>query len=173
MIHHIQGNAAQPDDSHCIIAHVCNNRGGWGAGFTGSLDKAFRHVPGPKGAYKDLVYQEKNAGGDWEKRLLGISQFWPQDRLHDSEDIRVVNMIAQNGYASHTQPCVLDYNALNVCLHTLYTIADILCVAYKFEIPVHMPRIGAGLAGGDWDVILPMIAKAATVETYIYTPPSS
>ena len=58
----------------------------------------------------------------------------------------VVNMIAQDGYPRNGE-CALDYQALRSCLDSVSS------HALRMGASVHCPRIGAGLAGGDWELI--------------------
>ena len=77
---------------------------------------------------------------------LGEIQFVPAEK-----HIAVVNMIAQGLVGS----VPLRYYALGACLQKLYRIAD----EHKYQI--YMPKIGAGLACGDWTFILRMIEECA------------
>lgn len=120
---------------HSIIAHICNNRGGWGKGFSGALSKRWRQ---PEARYREYV-------SDQYLDVLGSVQFvWVQKGIY------VANMIAQDGYSKPGRPAI-SYNALELCLGELCKFAR----GYS----VQMPRIGTGLAGGDWAVIEPMIVR--------------
>jgi O-acetyl-ADP-ribose deacetylase (regulator of RNase III) len=71
------------------------------------------------------------------------------------KDIEVVNMIAQNGIKKFHHPKGLryvDYDAVAKCLSKV--------AAYiGGGKSVHMPRIGAGLGGGSWEVISGIIKE--------------
>lgn len=135
-ITYITGDATNPPPP-AIIAHICNNKGGWGAGFTGALSSRW---PSLKEQYK-LTLRQRNQG-------LGDAQF-----IFAQSNIIIANMIAQDGY-SRPGRAAIDYGALQLCLSQLCKIAQ-RYPAYG----VHMPRIGTGLAGGDWTVIEPMIVR--------------
>jgi O-acetyl-ADP-ribose deacetylase (regulator of RNase III) len=129
-ITYLAGDATRPIRTPAIIAHICNNAGGWGAGFSGALSRRWNGA--------EQVYRHSFRFGN--QRLGSIQKAWV------TKSILVVNMIAQNGYSKPGKPAI-DYPALAVCL------SDLAAVAKLYNMPVHMPRIGTGLAGGDWAVI--------------------
>lgn len=136
MIHYIEGDATEPHWRPMVIAHICNNRGGWGKGFVKAISKRWK---APEQEYRLAA----KAG---ELQLGAIQIVLVEDNLW------VANLVAQDGYASARRPCALDYAALQRCLRELARWCrecDVLSIA--------MPRIGTGLAGGDWDVIEPII----------------
>jgi hypothetical protein len=74
-----------------------------------------------------------------------------QTRLSPAEgDVSVFSMIAQHGYGPSVRPRI-RYHALRACLVQLGKVASDLGAS------VHMPLIGAGQAGGDWNVISELI----------------
>jgi hypothetical protein len=86
-----------------------------------------------------------------------------------ADDLLVANLIGQHGIAGRgtTKPPV-RYDAIGTGLQTVRDRA--LCDGAS----VHMPRIGAGLAGGDWQRIEPIILAilvsadvAVTVYDYV------
>ena len=116
-----------------IIPHVCNNAGGWGAGFVLALSRKWKE---PEIAYRSL--------GSY---ILGEVQFvW----VHSG--IVVANMIAQHGYGAHDRKIPLDYGALGNCM---CKVGDWQHNDLQFSITA--PRFGAGLAGGKWGEIETMI----------------
>lgn len=141
MITYVTGDATYPvGDGPKAILHICNNRGGWGAGFTGALTKRW---PDPELLYRHWFFRER------QSFVLGAVQ---RVDIRAEPGLTVVNMIAQDGYATRANPTALDYAALDVCLHE-----------YVRTRPdgesVHMPRIGSGLAGGDWDQVAFLISE--------------
>lgn len=125
-----------------VLAHVCNDAGGWGKGFVLALS---RHWPEPEAAYRQWSRGRSSAGTKFE---LGRIQPVRVDEGH-----WVVNMIAQHGYASRTNPVALRYDALADCL------GKVASWAGAHDAGVRMPRIGCGLAGGSWDEIEPLIER--------------
>ncbi len=113
-----------------IIAHVVNDAGGWGKGFVRAVS---RRWPVAERAYRALTPAE---------RVLGRIQVVPV-----APELWVANLVAQHGLRSRTNPCPLDYAALERCLQALALVAE------TKQASVHLPRLGAGLAGGDWEQI--------------------
>jgi len=154
-INYVTGDATQPVSTPAIIAHICNNRGGWGAGFTGALSKRW---PRAEEYYR-------HCWGEKLEHSLGHVQI-----VRISPDIIVANMIAQDGYSRPGKPAI-RYSALENCLDKVRGCA--LYIRY-IQWSVHMPRIGTGLAGGDWAVIEPMIVRELCekgVEVTVYDLP--
>lgn len=160
MIFHIKGDATQPSKNgkNKIIAHVCNNLGFWGKGFVLSLSWRW---PFLKEEYQKFVHKNKKEG----LPLLGRTFFSEVE-----EDILVANMIAQQGIRPMNGLPPIRYEALSDCLEKVAEKAK------STNSNVHMPKIGAGLAGGDWNVIEEMIKSKicgsdGSVSVYIYTLP--
>lgn len=139
------GDATAPTgDGPYLIAHVCNDIGGWGRGFVLALS---RRWPLAEQQYRTWYRDHAPA-----TLRLGEVQF-----VNPEPAIWVANMVAQHGIgpaADGTPP--IRYDALERCLNTTAARARVLGAT------VHMPRIGAGLAGGDWTRIEPMIRTALT-----------
>lgn len=160
MIYKIEGDVTKPDfttSDVVIIAHVCNNLGGWGAGVSGSIGRAF---PAAKQYYLGFMACADEFSIDCDL-LLGKNLV-----VNVDSNLVVVNMIAQNGYASVKNPVAIDMHSLEVCLIDLYNWAKY--VSKENSVSIHLPKIGSGLGGGNWDEILECIEKYATIDTYIY-----
>ena len=70
------------------------------------------------------------------------------------QSIVVANLIVQHGIASRsTKTPPVRYDAIREGL------GKIAAQARAIHASVHMPRIGCGLAGGDWSRIEPLIAE--------------
>jgi O-acetyl-ADP-ribose deacetylase (regulator of RNase III) len=138
-IHYCIGDATAPSaPGNKIIAHICNDVGGWGKGFVAALS---RRWPQPAEAYREWFRQ----GQGFE---LGAVQFVPV-----APDIWVANMIAQHGLKPEKDIPPIRYEALRTCLRK---VAD---KAKEWQASVHMPRIGCGLAGGEWSRIEPILIE--------------
>jgi O-acetyl-ADP-ribose deacetylase (regulator of RNase III) len=142
MIHYLHGDATYPTTSPAIITHICNNRGGWGKGFVLAISKRWKQ---PEQAYRDL-----------HSRPLGHTQL-----VQVEPNIHVANLIAQSGFLSPQNPSPLNYHALAYCLKSLDTHAK------QLQADIHAPRLGTGLAGGDWNQIEQMLLSLKS-EVYIY-----
>lgn len=71
------------------------------------------------------------------------------------ESVWIVGLVAQDGYGRDGK-CYTDYKALRDCLHSLSLMLNEL---YPKE-PVLFPYgMGCGLAGGDWNIVEPLIEE--------------
>jgi O-acetyl-ADP-ribose deacetylase (regulator of RNase III) len=141
-IRYVVGDATSPQVAGCrVVAHVCNDRGGWGKGFVMAISQRW---PQPEAEYRRW-YRERTVN-DF---ALGAIQLVPV-----AIDLWVANMIGQHGTASRrsTSPPI-RYDAVAQALSRLTGSARELGAS------VHMPRIGCGLAGGRWDRIEPLITQ--------------
>jgi O-acetyl-ADP-ribose deacetylase (regulator of RNase III) len=80
-------------------------------------------------------------------------------------DVWVANMVGQHGIFRRAGGPPIRYEALGECLDAVAGHAQ------RLGASVHMPRIGAGLAGGDWSRIEPMIVAALCargIDTTVY-----
>jgi O-acetyl-ADP-ribose deacetylase (regulator of RNase III) len=137
----IKGDATSPQArGPKIIAHVCNDIGGWGAGFVVAISKRWKQ---PERDYRD--WHRHRAGNDFGLGAVRLVQVQP--------DLWVANMIGQHGIKTGSQGPPIRYNAVEQCLTTLAE------HALRLSASVHMPRIGCGLAGGTWDKIEPIITR--------------
>ena len=62
------------------------------------------------------------------------------------EGVWVASMVAQSGYGPSPRPRI-RYSALR---HALGSVRE---VALELGATIHVPRIGAGEAGGDWTIV--------------------
>ena len=122
-----------------VIAHVCNDRGGWGKGFVLALSARWSE---PEKAFRRW-YRER-AGNDF---ALGAVQL-----VQVRNDVWVANMIGQHGIKTGSAGPPVRYDAIDRALAALADHAE------QLKASVHMPRIGCGLAGGVWPRIEPLIA---------------
>jgi O-acetyl-ADP-ribose deacetylase (regulator of RNase III) len=145
------GDATAPSaEGNKIIAHICNDQGAWGRGFVLALSHRWRQ---PAAAFKTW-FREKSG---FE---LGEVQF-----VQVEPDVWVANMVAQHGLRAQNGVPPIRYEAVRACLEK---VAD---KAKELGATVHMPRIGCGLAGGEWSRIEPIIVAALCrqgIEVTIY-----
>jgi O-acetyl-ADP-ribose deacetylase (regulator of RNase III) len=139
-VDYIPGDATAPHGTGPrIIAHVCNDQGGWGKGFVLALS---HHWPQPESAYRSW-YRDRHEN-DF---ALGAVQF-----VQVADEVYVANMIGQHGYRNGPDGPPVRYPAIATALSA---VGD---RAIGLRASVHMPRIGCGLAGGRWEFIEPLIA---------------
>jgi len=130
MIKEIKGSLL---DTECIvIAHGVNCQNVMGAGVAKAL---YTKWPKVKESYHKVCEGKKAS------ELLGNVY------LTDIGGQLVANCFTQKGYGTHER--MLDYDALRSCMGGLKTFfyqwRTVKCLA--------MPRIGCGLAGGDWEKV--------------------
>lgn len=149
-ITYLKGDATNPiGTGHKVIAHVCNNKGGWGKGFVKSISKKWKE---PEELYRSVG-----------ELILGDTF-----GVEVEPDIIVFNMIAQDGYRCKDNTVAIRYDALRECFERLLNYID---WCGEKDISIHMPRIGCGLAVGSWDKIEPIIKKCFSendIQVYIY-----
>jgi O-acetyl-ADP-ribose deacetylase (regulator of RNase III) len=159
-IHYTRGDATAPRcneeqaSSAAIIAHICNDVGGWGKGFVTAISNRW---PEPEREYRQW-YAERE-GNDFG---LGQIQVVPVE-----EDLLVANMVAQHGLRPKDGIAPIRYDALEQCLDALGAHAWKLSATTveksggdsSAPASVHMPRIGCGLAGGEWDQVELLIQR--------------
>jgi len=148
------GDATLPEgDGPKVIVHVCNDVGGWGAGFVLALS---RRWPEPQQHFEDW-YARRAAAVD-PPFALGQVQF-----VAVGDDLWVANLIGQRDIVARDGVPPVRYDAIEEGLRR------VAAFAAEHDATVHMPRIGAGLAGGDWAKIEAVITRAlahASVTVY-------
>ena len=160
MIRYVEGDATNPivKTGTRVIAHVCNDAGKWGAGFSGAVSKEWSE---PEEFYRR---QRRHTA----RGKLGEVQWVFVDL-----ELAVVNMIAQEGVRGASNPKPIRYEALEVCLNKTaegcHGLIGDSSSTNKRKVTVHMPRIGCGLAGGSWDVVGPLVEEAFwDLDVYVY-----
>lgn len=168
LINYVIGDATQPQGpGPKLIVHVCNNIGAWGAGFVMAISAQDRVI---ESAYR--LWANGRPGPFVPNRpfALGNIQVVPMNPVGPTIETYVVNMIAQNGVrrSEENEGRPLSYAALRECLSKVQDVVDL------FPAPgatVHMPRIGCGLAGGEWyrveEIILQELSRYGTA-VFVY-----
>lgn len=137
----LKGDATSPQArGPKIVAHVCNDLGGWGKGFVLAISRRWAE---PERDYRR--WHRERATNDFGLGAVRVVQVQP--------DIWVANMIGQHGTRSGSNGPPIRYEAVERCLTVLAEHARQLGAS------VHMPRIGSGLAGGRWERIEPIIVE--------------
>ncbi len=152
-IQYLKGDATSPQAKGTkIIAHICNDLGGWGKGFVSAISKRWKE---PESSYRKWHRERsKNDFGLGNIQIIQVDKF-----------IYVCNMIAQRGMKTGSNGVPIRYEAVNKCLEKLSDVAK------ELNASVHMPRIGCGLAGGKWEKIAPIIEEnliKKEVDTVVY-----
>ncbi|MFD3410031.1 macro domain-containing protein [Streptomyces cyaneofuscatus] len=145
-ITYVRGDATAPQGKGVkVIAHVCNDLGGWGKGFVVALS---RRWPEPEAAYRR--WHRERAGNDF---ALGAVQF-----VQVGPYLWVANMVGQRGMRTGSKGVPVRYEAIETALGAVAVRAG------ELRASVHMPRIGCGLAGGKWSRVEPIIEGCLTGE---------
>lgn len=135
-----------------VIAHGCNCRGGFGAGFAKYLAEQY---PDARGMY---FWKYNNEG--WklgECQAVGTSTY-----DEHGNNLWIVNCATQDRYwKEYEGERLVDYDAL-------IEVFDKLNRLYKtLGTVIHMPKIGAGLAGGDWNKIKKLMESCFDEDTEV------
>jgi O-acetyl-ADP-ribose deacetylase (regulator of RNase III) len=140
-LRYVTGDATRPEgDGARIIVHCCNSHGVWGAGFVLALS---RRWPGPERQYRAWLDSAEKKG----QLPLGAVQF-----VGVEDGLVVANLIGQEGvgHAPDGTPPI-RYPAIRTGLATVREEAMRWALSSsRRRASIHMPRMGAGLAGGDW-----------------------
>jgi O-acetyl-ADP-ribose deacetylase (regulator of RNase III) len=158
MIKYIKGDATQPQGSGSrIIAHCCNDEGRWGAGFVKALT---RRWPDSENAYRLWFRTGRMLNGKVQaigKFALGSVQF-----VEVEPKLWVANLIGQHGIRRANNKAPIRYEAIQSGLFKINLQAKL------HNASIHMPRMGAGLAGGDWSRIEEIILREVQVPVTVY-----
>ena len=147
MINYRIGDATDPvgpSEEKKLILHVCNNYGGWGRGFVLALSRRWQQ---PERTYRNKRHY-----------VLGTIQIVPV-----TDKICVVNMIAQEGDSLPKKPAI-RYDALRSCLELVESGMHLI---QHVPQSIHMPRIGCGLGGGEWEKVKTILNEVFPPETNI------
>ncbi|MGX1273530.1 macro domain-containing protein [Streptomyces phaeoluteigriseus] len=138
-ITYVRGDATAPSVKGVkVIAHVCNDIGGWGKGFVPALS---RRRPEPERAYR--AWHRERATNDFGPGAVHLVQVEPY--------AWVANMVGQRGVRTGGKGVPVRYDAIDTALEHLAGRAAELGAS------VHMPRTGCGPAGGEWSRIEPLV----------------
>lgn len=134
------------DSEEKYIAHGCNCSGGFGSGFAKAVAERYPSV-------REAYLHRYNTRG-WklgEVQLLGIG---------DGSGREIANCATQLRYGKPTEGPYVSYLAIREVVRNL---------VQSWPQGFAMPKIGAGLAGGNWDIISEIINdESKDVEVRVY-----
>ena len=133
-----------------FIPHICNNIDLFGGGFAAQIAEYF---PSVKADYHLL-------GKNFLRSNLGYAQVLTvYEEPKYKHKINIVNMIAQNGIRSLSNPRPLNYYALTKSMGkvAMYINMNTGFLDKNESIEIHAPKFGSGLAGGNWSFISDLI----------------
>src|SRR5262249_10449283 len=138
-ITYVKGDATCPQAKGVkIICHVCNDLGGWGKGFVLAVSKRWKE---PEANYR--AWHAGKEGSD-----LGPVRF-----VRVEPRVGVATRIGQHGMKRGSSGPPVRYGAIAACL------GKVAAKARELKASVHVPRIGCGLAGGEWSKVEPLIEE--------------
>lgn len=150
MIEHITGNVF--DTTAPIIAHGCNCVGGFGSGVAGYIAQQYPSVR--------QWYRWKFKTEGWK---LGDIQPIP---VFDYKKV-IINCATQHDCGGDPNVRYVNYDAIATCMEQVRDYATNL-----LNNPVvAIPKIGAGLANGDWSIIEEIIGGVFSgkhIQIYTY-----
>jgi O-acetyl-ADP-ribose deacetylase (regulator of RNase III) len=126
-----------------VITHGCNCLSTMGAGIAPQMAKAF----GCDKFEMELIGPDINKLGniDYQTMVLGENAVWSLEDFKNNRnepELIVINSYTQYHYGGQKP---LDYEALTLCLRK---------INHQFKGKhIGLPKIGAGLAGGNWNRI--------------------
>jgi O-acetyl-ADP-ribose deacetylase (regulator of RNase III) len=163
-IQYVIGDATRPCTSThlAMIVHCCNDIGAWGAGFVLALDRAFQGKPGTQ--YRTWATHKSQIPGTTGRFTLGEVQYVTVTTAAGVPAL-VCNIIGQHG--TGPQPRKLRrspgppvrYWALAHGLKHVQNHARTLSGVMGVPVSIHCPRMGCGLAGGDWQKVEKILSK--------------
>ena len=154
---HVQGDALKPRGSgDKVLVHVVNDRTPrWGGGFALAVG---RHWPAVQ---RDFI--------SWVEEDRGRLRLGSHRVVETAPGLYVASIVAMHGYGPAAKPRI-RYGALESGLR------DVETFAREKGASVHAPRLGAGQAGGAWNVVeglLEEVLCAQGVPVTVYTVPGS
>lgn len=132
-----------------VIAHGCNCLSTMGAGIAPQMAKAFGADKFEMETWGPTI--EKLGNIDYQTFVLGENAIWSLEdgkNNRNEPELIVVNAYTQNMYGRNHSDGVLvpfDYEAFTICMRKMNHV-------FKGK-HIGMPKIGAGLAGGNWNRI--------------------
>ena len=150
-IRYVLGDATYPQgDGAKIIAHCCNTVGAWGRGFVLALSRRWSQ---PERAYRIWHRnRETTAIVSLADKTISVPMTFALGEVQlvavESQGLYVANIIGQEGVRRDgRERSPVRYDAIRLGLER------VRFYAVELGASVHMPRIGAGLAGGRWSMI--------------------
>lgn len=142
------------------IVHGCNAQGVMGSGVALAVKRKY------PGAFESYIQEYETFG-----LKLGSSYPWCQ-----SDELVIWNAITQEGFGAPTRNC--SYDAIQSCFEQInFVMSSIVpnetaMFGSKSPLEIHIPAIGAGLGGGNWEIIREIIEQTVTFPTTLWILPT-
>lgn len=148
----IEGDLVEVSEG--IIVHGCNAQGKMASGVAKAIRAKF-----------PLAYERYMRA--YEGNGLRVGQVvWA--KISEDPKLAVANGITQKFYGRNASIRYVDYDAVR---SVFKQVAD---VARRNALPVHYPKIGAGLGNGDWSIIEAIISEELEgVSHTLWVPPGT
>ena len=154
MIEYVKDDLIKSDCD--VIIHGCNCFNCMGAGIAKQIKETY-----PDAYKKDCstVYGDKNKLGTFTH--VKVPNIYFPDK-----DVYIVNAYSQYTYGRKDGEIYADYKAIN---EVMSRISNFFVDTDEKTFKIGMPKIGAGLARGDWEMISEIINRAFAGKTvYVY-----
>lgn len=147
-INYVTGDATDPpaDLRPAVIVHIVNDAGKWGKGFVLAVSGRWPDTKRRYQSWATNIDDETDA-----PFALGAVQFVAVEL-----DLTIANLVGQHGTARRSGNPPIRYEAVRNGLQTVRAWAQ------ENNAHVCMPRIGCGLAGGDWRTVSSIIEEELT-----------
>lgn len=132
MINYVEGDILLSESD--LIVHGCNCSGGFGSGLAAQIAQKYPRVR------EHYLRKYKDIG--WS--LGDIQYVYVRDLCSNRW---IVNAATQLNYGRDKEVVYVDYDAIRTCVE------KVLLFAQREQYSVALPRIGAGLANGEWGII--------------------
>ena len=132
-------------EHHGIIVHGCNCRGVMGSGLALQVKRTYPQ------AYADYLKMYET---NHPNSLLGRSAV---TQINDK--LIIVSGFTQFNYGGNKDICYADYRAIEEVFE------GVDALAFRTGLPVLYPKIGAGRANGDWNIISEIIDNTLSPNT--------
>jgi O-acetyl-ADP-ribose deacetylase (regulator of RNase III) len=133
-----------------IIVHGCNCQGVMGSGIARGVRERF------PAAYQEYKDQQARVG-----LILGEICF-----VKITDELWIVNAMTQDNFGTDSRK--VNYEAVAQCFEKVQQLADALRMT-GYDLPIIFPKIGAGLGGGNWNIIQVIIDETlGNREKFLY-----
>ena len=149
MLTYIKGNLLEQPKG--ILVHGCNTTTSPAGGIAGLI---FKKWPAAEKAHWYLINQLVS---DDPRDALGLHSVYP---VEGNQELVIINAITQLNPGSGS----LSYDAIRECFKNISEYASFYKQHWVEDIPIIIPKIGAGIAGGDWDTIEAIIDESVSTE---------
>lgn len=153
----VKGDATEPRGSGPrILAHNINDKAiSWGFGFAGAIARKW---PKAEAAFRARVFKDKST--------LRLGNTFNTEVEHE---LWTFQMVCQHGYGPPSTTR-MRYSALKTCLD------ELVRFALERKATVHMPRLGTGYGGANWDVVAEIVDETicgAGIPVTVYESPNA